>query len=190
VLGQRLILSRFITTPLLLLDLLLTAGTPWPRILWVIIMDWIMIVTGLVGALTPSRYKWGFYAFGCAAMFYIFFTLLGPARRSASFLGSDISRCYNSAGLWTLVLWLAYPIAWGVADGGNVIAPDSEMIFYGVLDVLTKIGFSAILLTQHDRIDPARMGCKIRTQVPLDEAKATPAANNGMNNGMNNGVTA
>lgn len=32
----------FITTPLLLLDLLLTAGMPWSTLLWVILVDWIM----------------------------------------------------------------------------------------------------------------------------------------------------
>jgi bacteriorhodopsin len=31
-----------ITTPLLLLDLLLTAGMPWPTIMWVIVVDLIM----------------------------------------------------------------------------------------------------------------------------------------------------
>jgi bacteriorhodopsin len=51
--------ARFITTPLLLLDLMLTAGLPWPTIVWTIFIDWIMIVTGLIGALTPSRWKWG-----------------------------------------------------------------------------------------------------------------------------------
>jgi bacteriorhodopsin len=35
----------FITTPLLLLDLLLTAGMPWPTLLWVIMVDWIMVRT-------------------------------------------------------------------------------------------------------------------------------------------------
>lgn len=54
----------FITTPLLLLDLLLTAGMPWPTILWVILVDWVMVVCGLVGALVRSRYKWGYFAFG------------------------------------------------------------------------------------------------------------------------------
>jgi bacteriorhodopsin len=54
----------FITTPLLLTDLLLTAGMPWPTILWVIIVDEIMIVTGLVGALVETRYKWAYFVFG------------------------------------------------------------------------------------------------------------------------------
>lgn len=53
-----------ITTPLLLMDLLLTAGMPWPTLIWVVLVDWVMIVTGLVGALVVSSYKWGFFAFG------------------------------------------------------------------------------------------------------------------------------
>jgi bacteriorhodopsin len=48
-----------VTTPLLLMDLLLTAGLPWPTILYTIFLDEVMIVTGLVGALVKSRYKWG-----------------------------------------------------------------------------------------------------------------------------------
>jgi bacteriorhodopsin len=54
----------FITTPLLLLDLLLTAGMPWPTILWTLLIDEIMIITGLVGALIVSRYKWAYFTFG------------------------------------------------------------------------------------------------------------------------------
>lgn len=53
-----------ITTPLLLMDLLLTAGMPWPTLIWVVLVDWVMIVTGLVGALVVSSYKWGYFAFG------------------------------------------------------------------------------------------------------------------------------
>lgn len=50
-------LARVITTPLLLLDLFLTAGLPWPTILYTILIDEIMIVTGLIGALVQSSYK-------------------------------------------------------------------------------------------------------------------------------------
>lgn len=43
------------------MDLLLTAGMPWPTIIWTIFMDWVMVVTGLVGALVKTRYKFGEY---------------------------------------------------------------------------------------------------------------------------------
>ena len=49
--------SRVITTPLLLLDLLLTAALPWPTILYTLLIDEVMIITGLIGALVTSSYK-------------------------------------------------------------------------------------------------------------------------------------
>lgn len=39
------------------MDLLLTASMPWPTILYTILLDEVMIVTGLVGALVQSSYK-------------------------------------------------------------------------------------------------------------------------------------
>jgi len=43
----------------------------------------------------------------------------------------------------------------------NVIAPDSEAVFYGVLDFLAKPCFGALLLWGHRNIDPARLGLAI-----------------------------
>lgn len=65
-------------------------------------------------------------------------------------------------GVLTLFVWLLYPIAWGVGEGGNVIPPDSEAIFYGVLDFVAKPVFSIALIYGHWNIDPARMGLVLR----------------------------
>lgn len=48
---------RAITTPLLLMDLLLTASMPWPTVLYTILLNEVMVVTGLIGALVQSSYK-------------------------------------------------------------------------------------------------------------------------------------
>ena len=55
-------MARVITTPLLLMDILLTAGLPWPTILYTLLIDEIMIITGLVGALITSSYKVRYHA--------------------------------------------------------------------------------------------------------------------------------
>lgn len=111
-----------ITTPLLLTDLLLTAGLSWPHILFVIFMDLVMVVTGLVGALVVSNYKWGFFTLGCVAFIYIAYVLLGPARLHAKHLGPEVSKTYNLCGVWLVGLWCMYPIAWGVCEGANIIS--------------------------------------------------------------------
>ncbi|KAL8645207.1 MAG: hypothetical protein Q9226_007403 [Calogaya cf. arnoldii] len=159
-----------ITTPLLLLDLLLTAGMPWPTILYTILLDEIMIITGLIGALVQSSYKWAYFAFGMAAFLWVAYTVTYVARKHASSLGADISRIYLYCGVWTIFLWFLYPIAWGLSEGGNVIAPDSEAIFYGILDIMAKPVFGALLLWGHRNIEPARLGLHIRD---YDEDPAT-----------------
>jgi hypothetical protein len=52
--------------------------------------------------------------------------------------------------------------SWGLCEGGNIIAPDSEAIFYGILDLLAKPVFGAVLLFGHRNISPAELGLRIR----------------------------
>ncbi|OSS46134.1 hypothetical protein B5807_08087 [Epicoccum nigrum] len=151
----------FITTPLLLLDLLLTAGMPWPSILWTILIDEIMIVTGLVGALVVSRYKWAYFVIGCIALFYIVYQLVWEARRHSTRYGPEVTKCFLYCGSLTAFLWILYPIAWGLCEGGNVISPDSEAIFYSILDFIAKPCFGALLIWGHRNIDPAHIGMDI-----------------------------
>ncbi|KAL2065470.1 hypothetical protein VTL71DRAFT_3140 [Oculimacula yallundae] len=155
-----------ITTPLLLLDVLLTAGLPWPVILITILVDEIMIVTGLVGALVASQYKWGYFVFAMLALFYVFYNVSFVGAKHAKHIkasnNTNIGRSYLIAASWTMGLWFLYPIAWGLSEGGNVISPDSEAIFYSVLDVLAKPGFGAVLLWAHRNIEPADIGIHIR----------------------------
>lgn len=83
-------------------------------------------------------------------------------RQYATSLGADISRTYTICGVWTIFLWFLYPIAWGICEGGNVVSSDSEAVFYGVLDIMAKPVFGALLLWGHRNIDPARLGLHIR----------------------------
>ncbi|KAI0452798.1 bacteriorhodopsin [Xylaria acuta] len=158
-----------ITTPLLLLELLLTAGVPTPTILITLLADELMIVCGLIGALTQTRYKWGFWTFGMAALFFIAYELLFDARRHANVLGGDPKKTFWMCGIWLLLLWFLYPISWGLSEGGNVIHPDSEAIFYGILDVLSKIGFAGLLLWGHRKTSPRNIGRNIREPDQLVE---------------------
>ena len=95
------------------------------------------------------------------------------ARKHANALGADISKTYLICGVWTIFLWFLYPIAWGLSEGGNVIAPDSEAVFYGILDILAKPVFGTLLLWGHRNIDPARLGLHIRD---YDDAPGATAA--------------
>ncbi|POY70812.1 hypothetical protein BMF94_6224 [Rhodotorula taiwanensis] len=170
-----------ITTPMLLLELLLTTGLPLSQLFIVIFMDLLMIETGLIGSLVVSRYKWGFFAFGCAAEIFIWWMLLVPARASAARLGSGYSKAYMLSASILSFLWLLYPIAWGLCEGGNVISVTSEMVFYGVLDVLAKPVFSFIHVFAISKLDYARLG--------LSSGKVSDGAHQGLLAGDNKHAT-
>ena len=68
----------FITFPLLLLSVLLSTGLSLSDITTTLFMGMFMVICGLVGALVQSTYKWGFYVFGCVALFHIWFVFPFP----------------------------------------------------------------------------------------------------------------
>lgn len=96
------------------------------------------------------------------ALFYVLYVLVFLGRRHANALGPNVGRAYMMCGVLTIFLWMLYPIAWGLSEGGNVIAPDSEAIFYGILDLLAKPVFGALLLFGHRTITSAQLGLRIR----------------------------
>ncbi|KAK3694136.1 bacteriorhodopsin [Podospora appendiculata] len=143
----------FVTTPLLLLALFLTGGASLSVILTTVFADWVMVICFLVGALVRTRYKWGYWTFATASLFFVAWQVLWAGRKHAAALGSrTVYRAYLTAAALLLVPWLLYPVAWGLAEGGNIIHPDSEAVFYGVLDIVSKIGFGAVLLVLSHKI--------------------------------------
>ncbi|KAK4705484.1 conserved oligomeric Golgi complex subunit 3, partial [Phenoliferia sp. Uapishka_3] len=146
-----------ITTPLLLLELLLTTGLPLSEIFTTLFFDEAMIVTGLVGALVSSEYKWGLFTFGMLAEFYVGWVLFVPARASAARLGSDFYQAYWHSALLLCGLWLLYPVAWGISEGANLISPDGEMYFYGVLDLISKPVFCFYHVYAMSKCDYSRL---------------------------------
>ena len=61
----------FTSFPLLLLELLLSTGLSLWDIFTTLSMSIVLVVLGLVGALVPSSYEWGYYTFGILALLYI-----------------------------------------------------------------------------------------------------------------------
>lgn len=62
-----------------------------------------------------------------------------------------------SAGFFSFML-ITYPIAWACAEGGNVISVTSEMIWYGILDILAGPGFLFVFLWELRGVDFAAFG--------------------------------
>jgi len=160
--------------PLLVAEVLLATGLSATEVASALFMSVVFVVSYLVGALVSSTYKWGYFTLGTAALLYVVSYLVGPALHAAGTIGADVRRTYLPAAAAASFLLLLYPIAWGLADGGNVIHPDSEMVFYGVLDLLLQPAFLFAFLHQLRDVDVARFGFAPR-QVVVNEKPAMTA---------------
>jgi bacteriorhodopsin len=140
-----------LTTPLLLLDLGLLAGMSGGHIIMAIVADLIMILTGLFAAFgeegTPQ--KWGWYTIACIAYIFVVWHLALNGGANATQKGPKLRSFFVAIGGYTLVLWTAYPIVWGLADGARRVGVDGEIVAYAILDVLAKGVFGAWLLVTH-----------------------------------------
>ncbi|KAF8504893.1 family A G protein-coupled receptor-like protein [Russula emetica] len=121
----------FINAPLILLMLLLTTGLPLSDLFLTLFMILVTVVMGLVGALTPSSYKWGFFVFGVTTLFYVLYA----GHKGGWITPLANKTVYSFAAGYTAFIWLIYPICWGLSEGSNAITVTSEMIFYGILDL-------------------------------------------------------
>jgi len=142
-----------LTSPLIIFNLLLTAGVYWHTILYTIMLELVYILLLFVGAIVPDTYKWGYYTIAIVALALVLENICWAGIKHSNILGGNIRRLYRILGPYIFVLWMLYPISWGVSEGGNVIPPDSEQIFYGILDVLSKPVFGFFILLGHTQID-------------------------------------
>ncbi|AEO70704.1 uncharacterized protein THITE_2122392 [Thermothielavioides terrestris NRRL 8126] len=123
-----------ISFPAVALALGLLSGMSWTTIVCNIFVAWIWVLTYLAAAYTTTSYKWGFFAFGTFAWVILAMSTLNESREEAARLG--IGRDYIVLAAWPNLLWLLYPIAFALSDGGNVIGVTGGFVFFGVLDLL------------------------------------------------------
>jgi bacteriorhodopsin len=143
-----------LTTPLLLLDLGLLAGMNGAHLSMAIFADIVMILTGLFAAFgtegTPA--KWGWYTIACVAYLFVIWHLAVNGRATVQAKGDKVASFFLAIAGYTLILWTAYPIVWGLADGARHVGVDGEIIAYAVLDVLAKPVFGTWLLLTHAKL--------------------------------------
>lgn len=104
----------------------------------------IFVLGLLIGSLIKSSYKWGYFTFSTSAeLFAISLVGISSYRAWKSY---DTNKLAVFLVVFQLIVMVLYPINWGLSDGGNRIQPDSEAVFYGILDLIT-FSFVPSLLT-------------------------------------------
>ena len=160
-----------ITTPLLLLDLALLALPNWRRniglIAGLIVLDVFMILTGLLAGQSTSEFARGFwFVVSAAAMvvpLYLVYTQLFASARSQP---GSVQGVFRTLALLTIVLWSLYPIVWLLGtEGFSAVSSTVEVFLFLILDILAKIGFGFLLLTNREALSQAGGGAAQASRV-------------------------
>mmetsp|Transcript_6258 Transcript_6258/g.10785 ORF Transcript_6258/g.10785 Transcript_6258/m.10785 type:complete len:277 (-) Transcript_6258:403-1233(-) len=135
-----------VVVPLLIYSMSLLASAQIETTLAVVISGVIMIVSGLLGALSQSSTRWGWFAFACISLGIVLIGIFGNIRKAAFRQSPTIGYVYTYLAFFILATWIAYPVIWVIGEGTRSISVDAEVLLYAILDVLTKTIFGAIFL--------------------------------------------
>ena len=121
-----------LTTPLMLLAILVTNKVSPIYTIGIMISDMIMIGSGYIGAMDPDlTNKMMMFIIGCIAFVPILYALF------------KMKKAKWAVSL-TLMTWILYPILWYV-DETSLIAKQTTTITYSVMDVVAKVGLVNLL---------------------------------------------
>merc|ERR1719352_1956336 len=108
--GREFFYARYIdwafTTPLQLTDICGFGAADSDTMAWLLGIDFLMIIAGLIGAFFEGQEKWFFWGFGMLMFVPIVYYML------------------------TAVSWACYPVVWMFAEGSNKLSADTEAVAY------------------------------------------------------------
>ncbi|QLQ80421.1 hypothetical protein HG537_0D04220 [Torulaspora globosa] len=126
----------FMAFPWPIIQASLLGSTPMWQIAFNVGLTETWVVSLLVAAVVKSTYKWGYYTFAIVAGIVCSISVMTTTRNLVKNIGSDVFSVFTYFYGVIMFLWAIYPICFGLSEGGNVIQPNSEAVFYGILDIL------------------------------------------------------
>ena len=150
--GETLYLPRYVdwtfTTPILLVGLTLTGLHEHHRhssyILPIVVLDVLMIVTGLFSAMADNAAeRWIWYAWSCVAFAGVLYLLWVPLRAMAVERGEALGTAYQKNVAFLTVIWFLYPIVFLIGPEGLKIISDPTSVWaILIMDVLAKVVYA------------------------------------------------
>lgn len=91
----------------------------------------------LFGSLIESTYKWGYFVFAaCFQLVAITLVCKSIANSMAAHSSNKLKTVGHLFIIFQIIPWILQTINWGLSEGGNVIQPDSEAVWTGIMDLI------------------------------------------------------
>jgi len=154
--GREFFYARYIdwafTTPLQLTDICGFGAADSDTMAWLLGIDFLMIIAGLIGAFFEGQEKWFFWGFGMLMFVPIVYYMLTTIKESEAYKAQPQWKkdVYGKISMLTAVSWACYPVVWMFAEGSNKLSADTEAVAYTILDILAKSVFGFIIVSARE----------------------------------------
>jgi bacteriorhodopsin len=159
--GQEFYQARYIdwlfTTPLLVLVLCLLA-LPNPRqriglIAGLIVLDVFMILVGWWAGATVSGWKYVLWFIALIALIALLYSIMTRLYAASADRPQSVRRILRTLSVYVVIVWSLYPVVWLIGtEGIGAVSLTWEVFLFLVLDILAKIGFGFLLLTNRQAL--------------------------------------
>jgi bacteriorhodopsin len=116
-----------------------------------------MIATGFFAGITASDIRWVWFAVSCVIFVWMLWVLLAEILKAAGNRPPEVRSKFNQLAIILAVVWTIYPILWVLGtEGINVIGIEGEVATFAVIDLIAKVGFGFLLLSNRKVLEAAR----------------------------------
>jgi bacteriorhodopsin len=138
-----------VSFPIVSLSLGLMSGVSWATMVYWVGLAWTWVISYLISAFVASNYRWGFFVFGTAAWLMLSSSICVDGFKGAKRV--ETTKHFTLLMGWTQFLWLFYPLAFGLTDGGNYLGVTPMFIWFGILDILMvpALAFSTVFFAKN-----------------------------------------
>ncbi|MBM3664495.1 MAG: rhodopsin, partial [Actinobacteria bacterium] len=144
-------------TPLLLLDLALLAGATKEAIVWLLGLDVMMITTGFFAGVTSSNLRYIWFIVSALVFVWLLWVLLSEVLKAANERAPEVKAKFTQLAVLLAVVWTIYPILWLLGtEGFNIIGITGEIATFAIIDLIAKVGFGFLLLSNRKVLEAAR----------------------------------
>ncbi|WP_115862997.1 bacteriorhodopsin [Halorussus litoreus] len=156
--GASLFLPRYldwlITTPLLVLYLGMLCRPERRVYLALVVVDVVIIASGVVAGVLPGEYGYAAYLVGCVAYVGLLYLLLSVLPRQSTLQGDRMDAVFTKLRNLTVVLWTLYPVVWLLGPlGVGLLQSGTEIMVVTYLDLISKVGFVTMAVNGADALD-------------------------------------
>ena len=137
-----------LATPLIVIYLGLLAGLSRRYIATLVVLDLIVMTTGLIAAVSADTViTWVFYGIGSIAYIPLIYGLTIGLTDAVATRPSPVVGLFRKLRNLTIIIWTFYPVLWILAPTGiGVITTEVEILLYVYADLIAKVGFGFIAL--------------------------------------------